>query len=93
MKLSLADLLLAAALATIAPAAGPAPFAYVPNEGSGTLGVIDNATDRVVAAIAVGEKPRGTVVSADGRTAYMSAQPNNALGSANGGRVRDITVG
>src|SRR6516164_8114865 len=56
-----------------------APFAYVPNEGSGTLSVIDTATDQVVAEVPAGKKPRGTVVSADGKTVYVSDQPNNQL--------------
>ena len=60
-------------------AACAAPFAYVPNEGSGTLSVIDTATDKVVAEIAAGTKPRGTVVGVDGRRAYVSDQPNNQL--------------
>src|SRR5678815_6051382 len=78
MRSPLAAFLLAALLA--APlATGAAPFAYVPNEGSGSLSVVDTAVDRVVAEIAVGQKPRGTVVSLDGRTAYVSDQPNNAL--------------
>ena len=38
--------------------AAAAPFAYVPNEGSGTLSVIDTATDQVVAQIPAGKKPR-----------------------------------
>src|SRR6516225_7169988 len=59
--------------------AAAAPFAYVPNEGSGTLSVIDTSTDKVVADIAAGKKPRGTAISADGRTAYVSDQPNNRL--------------
>ena len=59
--------------------AAAAPFAYVPNQGSGTLSVIDAATDKVVADIAVGQKPRGTVVSLDRRTAYISDQPSGAL--------------
>jgi len=62
------------------PCAGwAAPFAYVPNEGSGTLSVIDTTTDLVVAEIAAGQKPRGTVISVDGRRAYVSDQPNNQL--------------
>src|SRR5439155_17765323 len=45
MSFSQPALLVAAALA--APlAAAAAPFAYVPNEGSGTLSVIDTASDR-----------------------------------------------
>ena len=78
MSSSLPGLVLAAALA--APlAVAAAPFAFVPNEGSGSLSVIDTAVDQVVAEIDVGQKPRGTVVSADGRTAYVSDQPNSAL--------------
>ena len=37
------------AVLSAAGGAAAAPFAYVPNEGSGTLSVIDVATDRVVA--------------------------------------------
>ena len=36
-----------------------APFAYVPNEESGTISVIDTSTDQVVKEIKVGDKPRG----------------------------------
>ena len=60
-------------------AAWAAPFAYVPNEGSGSLSVIDTATDTVVAEIPAGKKPRGTAISTDGRTAYVSDQPNNRI--------------
>ena len=41
-----------AALAAALPAQLlAAPFAYVPNEGSGTISVIDTATDKVVETI------------------------------------------
>ena len=56
-----------------------APFAYVPNEGSGTLSVIDTATDQVVGEIPAGKKPRGLAVSLDGARLYVSDQPNNRL--------------
>jgi YVTN family beta-propeller protein len=49
----------------------------VPNEGSGTLGVIDLASDAVVAEIAVGDKPRGTAVDAAGRHAWVAVQPGS----------------
>src|SRR5215212_7156644 len=55
------------------------PFAYVPNEGSGTLTVIDTRDDRVVAEIAAGSKPRGIAISRDGRIAYVSDQAANGL--------------
>ena len=40
--------LLGAALALIAGAATAAPFAYVPNEKSGTISIIDTGTDQVL---------------------------------------------
>ena len=40
-------------------AAHAAPFAYVSNEGSASVSVIDTATDKVVSTIKIGEKPRG----------------------------------
>ncbi|MEK8029773.1 cytochrome b/b6 domain-containing protein [Ideonella sp. DXS29W] len=70
---------LAVGLALLAGPAQAAPFAYVPNEGSGTLSVIDVATDQVVAEIAAGKKPRGTVITVDGQRAFVSDQPNNRL--------------
>ena len=45
-----------------------APFAYVPNEGSGTISVIDTQTDTVVDEINIGGKPRGIAISPDGNT-------------------------
>ena len=56
-----------------------APFAYVQNEKSGTVSVIDTATDEVVAEIKAGDKPRGAALSADGRWLFVSDQPNNVL--------------
>ena len=35
-----------------------APFAYVSNEGSGTVSVIDTSTDAVVDTLQTGGKPR-----------------------------------
>ena len=49
-----------------------APLAYVPNEGSGDITVIDTGTDSVVATIFVGKRPRGTRVSPDGKTVYVA---------------------
>jgi YVTN family beta-propeller protein len=68
-----------AGLAVFVGNAQAAPFAYVPNEGSGTLSVIDIANDQVVGEIAAGKKPRGIVISKDGQRAYVSDQPNNRL--------------
>jgi YVTN family beta-propeller protein len=64
----------------IAPCAAiAAPFAYVPNEKSGTLTVIDTANDTFVTEIKAGDKPRGHAIAKDGKTLYVSDQPNNVL--------------
>jgi YVTN family beta-propeller protein len=45
---------------------------YVAFNGANTLGVIDTSTDKLVNQIRVGNAPRQVVLSADGRTAYVS---------------------
>ncbi len=78
----LARFLLAAALGTgsLSPvAAGAAPLAYASNEGSASVSVIDTSTDKVVATLKIGEKPRGIALSADGNRLYLSDQTANAL--------------
>ena len=67
---------LAAAWAATAAAA---PFAYVPNEGSASISVIDTATDRVTATLKLAQKPRGIAVSLDGSRLFISDQATNAL--------------
>ena len=61
-------------------------YAYVTNEGSGTLSVIDVATHQVTGTIKVGDKPRGIAASPDGSRLYISDQ---------GGRLieRDVFMG
>ena len=56
-----------------------APFAYVANERSSTVSIIDTATDAVVRDISVGKRPRGMTASKDGRLLFVSDQPANAL--------------
>lgn len=46
--------------------------AYVSNEGSGEISIIDVATDSVVGTIAVGTRPRGVRVTPDGRLVYVA---------------------
>ena len=57
-------------------AAQPAPsgdeLAYVTNEDSQELSVIDTRSDSVVATFPVGTRPRGVKVSPDGRTVYVA---------------------
>ena len=47
-------------------------LAYVTNEDSQNLSVIDTRTDSVVATIPVGTRPRGVKVNPDGRTVYVA---------------------
>ncbi|HEY0569340.1 MAG TPA: hypothetical protein VGD13_14615, partial [Xanthobacteraceae bacterium] len=54
-----------------------APFAYVSNEKSGTVSVIDTASDSVVAEMKAGAKPRGAAAARN--MLYVSDQPANAL--------------
>jgi PQQ-dependent catabolism-associated beta-propeller protein len=51
---------------------GPAALAYVTNEDSQELSVIDTRTDSVVASIPVGTRPRGVRVSRDGKTVFVA---------------------
>src|SRR5882724_8003606 len=47
-------------------------LAYVTNEDSRELSVVDATTDRVVATIEVGTRPRGVHASTDGRTVFVA---------------------
>lgn len=70
-----------------AATASAGPLAYVPNEKSGTISVIDTATDRVTEEIKAGDRPRGLVVGRDGKLIYVSNQPrslNNQAGRRTG---------
>ena len=66
-------------LGIVAVVAHAAPFAYVPNEGSGTVSVVDTGTDRVTSTITTGGKPRGIAISPDGKKLYVSEQVANGL--------------
>ncbi len=48
-----------------------AVVAYVTNEESGTISVVDRAKNQVVSAIQVGRAPRGIVVEPEGRRAFV----------------------
>ena len=60
-------------------AASAAPIAYASNEGSGSVSVIDTATDKVTATFNVGGKPRGIALAPDGKRLYLSDQDNNSV--------------
>ena len=67
----LRHLLAACLLAWAAPLAA-APFAYVTNQGSDTVSVVDTDTASVVETVPVGAKPAGVAVAPDGRRIYVS---------------------
>src|SRR5688572_10761964 len=50
----------------------PAPLAYVTNEVSQDLSVLDTDANRVIATIPLGARARGVRVSPDGRRVYVA---------------------
>ena len=58
--------------ALLCAAAAAAPFAYITNQGSHDVSVIDLATQQVVTTIAVGRSPAGVVASSRAGRAYVS---------------------
>src|SRR5690242_10884921 len=84
------------ALLAFAACAAAAPLAYVSNEGSASVSVIDTATDRVVATLKIGEKPRGIALSADASRLYLSDQNLNSLvvvDTAKGAEIARVKLG
>src|SRR3979411_787031 len=71
--------ILTVAIASLSCAAFGAPLAYVSNEGSGSVSVIDTGTDKVIATLKAPTKPRGIALSADGKSLYISEQTSNSL--------------
>ncbi len=55
-------------------------LAYVSNEGSDTLSVIDRSLDRVVAVLAVGKAPRGIAITRDTTRAFVVNSGASTLG-------------
>ena len=91
-------LLVSSALVSAMTAAGALadPFAYASNEGSGTVSVIDTATDKVTATFNVGGKPRGIALSPDRSRLYVSEQGSNSaliIDTSNGTQLARIPVG
>ena len=73
-----------------------APFAYVSNEGSASVSVIDTTTDKVTATFNVGGKPRGIALSSDVKRLYVSDQAGNAaiaIDTSNGAVVSRTALG
>ena len=64
-----------------------AQTAYVSNERSSTVSVIDVGSGKVVDTFDVGERPRGILLSRDGKYLYICASLDNAV------EIRDRATG
>ncbi len=73
--------LLVLAAAVSARPAEAAPFAYVANSHSGTISVIDMASNTAVATITVGSTPFGVAITPDGKHAYVANQSSKTPGT------------
>jgi YVTN family beta-propeller protein len=68
-------------------------FAYVPNNGDGTVSVITTATNEVSATIPVGNDPIGTVFTPDGKHGYFRGRSVGAFCARASARYLQIWVG
>src|SRR5215470_13460234 len=60
----------------LAPASTRAQTAYITNQNSNTVSVIDTATNTVSATIPIGPSPLGVAVSPDGSKVYVANGPD-----------------
>ena len=74
----------------------PSLFAYITNQGSNNVSVIDTATNTVVATVAVGNQPFGVAVNSAGTRAYVTNQSSNnvsVIDTAGNTVVATVAVG
>ncbi|KKH49928.1 PKD domain-containing protein [Methanosarcina sp. 1.H.A.2.2] len=57
--------------------AGASPFAYIANEESNNISVIDTTTNKVTATISVGSNPIGVAINPDGTKIYVVNSHSN----------------
>ncbi|WP_440945625.1 PKD domain-containing protein [Methanosarcina sp. T3] len=57
--------------------AGASSFAYITNEGSNSISVIDTATNKVTATIPVGANPVGVAINPNGTKVYVANDHSN----------------
>ena len=100
MKLRLCRLLAIAAFVSCFLGSGQslAQNAYITNDGSGNVSVIDTATNTVTAAIPVGAAPFAVAVSSEGGTVYVAnagfgANTVSAIATATNRVTATIPVG
>jgi YVTN family beta-propeller protein len=72
LSLSVVCSLFLLGMALLAIPAQAQTFAYVTNEGSNSVSVIDTSTNTVVATVGVGTRPFGVAVTPDGTRAYVT---------------------
>jgi len=68
----LLTLILSSQAAAPAQAQGTGPFAYIPNDSSGNVSVIDTTSNSVVATITVKTNPYGVAVNPAGTRVYVT---------------------
>ncbi len=56
---------------------GASPFAYITNQESNSLSVIDTTTDKVTTTINVGSSPVGVAINPDGTKVYVANSKSN----------------
>src|SRR5437879_13304428 len=61
------------------PGASAAPFAYIANDLSNDVSVLDIATNSVVATVPVGQLAQGVAVTPDGRSVYVTNYTTNSV--------------
>src|ERR1017187_4935941 len=80
----------------LASITGICQTAYIPNEGEGTVSVINVATNTVTATITVGNYPYGVSVSPDGTRVYVTNAMDgtvSVINTATNGVLATIPVG
>ena len=79
---SMRQFIMAIAFALTCTAAS-AQNAYIPNQGDGTVSVIDTTNDTVIATVVVGRYPIGVGVSPDGSKVYIGNASDNTVSVIN----------
>jgi len=59
--------------------AGASPYAYITNYDNSAVSVIDTATNKVTATVAVGKWPLGVAVNPDGKKVYVTNTGSNTI--------------
>ena len=76
--------------------AAMAQNAYISNQGSNSVSVINTATNAVVATVGVGTNPSGVAVTPDGTRAYVANTGSNSvsvINTATNAVVATVAVG